>query len=122
MENQTELEKGIGTKEPEILKPAKVKIEKVELRDVKKMRKVVCTVKHPEQDTPIEISRVKYQKKDNLKTVGLWYKEDEDELLQKGTALAQFLTFVDAKNIKELEGKEVETLAEDNGYLCFKAY
>jgi len=123
MESQEELEKGIGNIEPEILKPAKVKIVKVELKEIKKMKKLVCSVKHPNREETIDISRVKYiGKGDKVSTVGLWYMEDSEGNIQKGTALAEFLIFNVAKNIKQLEGKEIETIAEDSGYLCFKSY
>ncbi len=125
MEAQEELEKSIGTLEPETLKPTKVKIVKVELKEIgpKKIKKLVCTCKHPDKEETIEISRVRYiVKDDKLATVGLWYKEDKEGNLQKGTALASFVVWSEAMNMKQLESKEVETVAEDTGYLCFKAY
>ena len=126
METQEKLEKEVGTKEPEILKPAKVKVEKVNFVEVKfgsqVREKVVCSAKHPDREELIEISKVKYQKKDKLQTSGLWYKEDEDGLIQKGTALAELLNFTGSRNIKELIGKEIDTVADEEGYLCFKAY
>ncbi len=126
METQEKLEKEVGTKEPEILKPEKVKVEKVDLAEVKfgsqTREKLVCSVKHPNKEELIDISKIKYQKKDKLQTSGLWYKEDEDGLIQKGTALAELLNFTGSKNIKELVGKEIDTVADEEGYLCFKAY
>jgi len=123
METQIELEKEIGTKEPEILQPKKVKIVKLELKEVNKMKKLVCGVKHPDRDEPIDISRVEQIGKDKkVKAVGLWYKEDEDNNIQKGIALSQFLVFNGANKISDLMNKEVETAIEDTGYLCFKAH
>jgi len=126
METQEKLEKEVGTKEAEILKPEKVKVEKVNLVEVKfgnqVREKLVCSAKHPDREEPIDISKVKYQKKDKLQISGLWYKEDEDGLIQKGTALAELLNFTGSKNIKELIGKEIDTVADEEGYLCFKAY
>jgi len=120
---QEELTKGIGNIEPEILKPAKVKIVKVELKDINKMKKLVCTCKHPDREETIEISRVKYLGKgEKLSTVGLWYREDKDGNIQKGTALVEFLIFNAVETIKQLEDKEIDTIAEDTGYLCFKSY
>ena len=46
---------------------------------------------------------------------------DKDLNIQKDSALAIFLRNTDSKNIKELEGKEVETELDKN-FLCFKAY
>jgi len=126
MEIQEKLEKGVGTKEPEILKPAKVKVEKVDLVEVRfgsqTREKLVCSVKHPNKEELIEISKIKYQKRDKLQTSGLWYKEDEDGLIQKGTALAELLNFTGSRNMKELVGKEIDTTTDEEGYLCFKVY
>jgi len=100
-----------------------VKIVKVEMKPINNMKKIVCSVKHPNREEPIAISRVKYLGKgEKLATVGIWYKEDKEGNIQKGTALADFLIFNGVENVKQLEGKEIETIAEDTGYLCFKAY
>ena len=122
-ETQEELEKGIGNKETESLKPATVKIVKVSVESINSMKKVVCSAKHPDREELINISRVKYLgKNEKLSTVGIWYKEDSEGNIQKGTALAEFLIFNTAESIKQLEGKEIETITEDSGYLCFKGY
>jgi len=123
MENENKLETGIGTKEAEKLEAKKVKVENVEIRTVKEnMEKAVLVVKHPDKDEPIEISAVKYEKDGKLKVTGLWYKTDEDELIQKGSALAIMLGFYSVNTLKELVGKEVETVLDDKGYLSIKAY
>lgn len=125
METQEELEKEIGTIEPEIqsLKPAKVKIVKAEIVEVgkSKNKKVNCLAKHPDKEENIKISSVSYLREKNVVTRGLWYNLDKDENIQKGSALAIFLEAVGSKNLKNLEGKEVDTDLEGN-YLCFKAY
>ncbi|HDK42839.1 MAG TPA: hypothetical protein ENG87_05640 [Candidatus Pacearchaeota archaeon] len=124
-ETQEELEKEIGTIEPEkkSLKPGKVKIVKVAIEEVgeKKNKKVVCQVDHPDADVPIAISAVSYLRDKAVKTTGLWYNLDKEENLQLGSALAIFLEHSGSKNIKALEGKEVETELDGN-YLCFKYY
>ena len=126
MEDQERLDKEIGTKEVEKLKPEEVKIEQVEIKPVgeekKRREKLVCYCKHSAQEEPIKISSVRYEKEKEIKTTGLWYNEGDDELIQKGSALALFLNFVGAKTIRELEGKSVMTAEDDRGYLCFKAY
>jgi len=123
MENENKLETGIGTKEAEKLEAKKVKVENVEIRTVKEnMEKAVLVVKHPDKDEPIEISAVKYEKDGKLKVTGLWYKSDEDKLIQKGSALAIMLGFYSVNTLKELVGKEVETVLDDKGYLSIKAY
>jgi len=125
-EDQERLNKKIGTKEAEVLKPKKVKIEKVEIVTIgegsKANDKVVCFVKHPDREDTVNISSTKYEKKKNLVVSGLWYKEDEDGLIRKGSALSILMTFLSVETIKELEGKEVDTTEDDKGYLCFKAY
>lgn len=124
-DTQTELEKEVGTIEPEqiSLKPAKVKIVKVEVIEVggKKNKKVNCSVKHPDRDEPINISSVSYLRDKKVVTTGLWYNLDKEENLQKGSATTVFLEETNSKNLKELEGKEVDTELDGN-YLCFKAY
>ncbi len=124
MQEQEILELEEGTKEMELLKPEKVKIVKVEVQEVgeKKNKKLICSVQHPDNEDPIQISRVKYEMKGTLKTVGLWVNLDEDKKLRKNSALTILMNFLNVGKPKELEGKEVETVSEDTGYLCFKAY
>ena len=128
MENQEKLEKGIGTKEPEVLKPARVKVENIEIITIStgkggEKEKVVCTVKHPDKEELIQISKVQYRKGNEIRTSGLWYVEDEDHLIAKRTALAELLSFMNSQNLKSLVGKEIDTVLDNNNkYLCFKAY
>jgi len=123
---QTELEKEIGKIEPEgkRLEPKKVKIVKVEIVEVgeKKNKKVNCSVQHPDHsEGTITISSVSYLRDKKVVNTGLWFNLDKEDNIQKGSALAVFLNKVGSKNLKDLEGKEVETDLEGN-YLCFKAY
>ena len=127
METQEELEKQVGTIESEKkrLEPKKVKIVKVEIIEVgkeKKNKKANCLVEHPDySEGQITISAVAYLKDKKVETTGLWYNLDEEGNIQKGSALATFLNYTNSKNLKELEGKEVETDSDGN-YLVFKAY
>ena len=107
-----------------MLKPERVKIVRVEVIEVgeKKNKKLVCSVAHSEKEDPIQISRVKYEVKGTLKIVGLWINIDDDKKLRKNSALAVLMNFLNVKKAKELEGLEVDTVSEDTGYLCFKAY
>ena len=124
MEDQEKLNKKIGTKEQEKLEPANVKIEKVRIELVEKAKsdKVICSVKHPNKEELIEISAVKYEKAGKLVSIGLWYNEDSDKLIVKGSALAILLNFLKVETVKEIEGKEVMTTLDDKGYLVIKAY
>ena len=122
---QQELEKGIGNIEPErkTLQPKKVKIVQVDIVEVgeKKNKKVTILVKHPDKEETINLSSVNLLIDKKVRTIGLWYNLDSDGNLQKGSALAEFLTFTNSKNLKDLGGKEVDTDLEGN-FLCFRAY
>jgi hypothetical protein len=124
MENQEILNSEIGEKEAEKLKPAKVKIEDVEVVPVgeKGNKKLVCHSKHPDKAETISISEVKYESKKQLRVSGLWVNLDEDGKIRKGSAIAILLAKVGANKASELIGKELETVEDDQGYLCFKAY
>jgi hypothetical protein len=118
----------IGNIETERLKPAKVQIIKTEIQNIKIVKnnsssdKLTCLVKHPESKEPIEISSVKIEIDNKLKICGLWFNLDEEKKIKKQSALAKLLNFLKAENIKELENKEIETLLDEKGYLCFKGY
>jgi len=126
METNEKLEKGIGDKEAEILKPEKVKIVEIGLQEVKfgskTAEKVMLSCKHPQRDNPIIISQVKVLKKDKVKKSGLWFNEDEDGNIQKGSALAEFLIYAGVEKPSQLKDKEFETVADDDGFLVLKAY
>lgn len=119
---------GIGTKENVSLKPTNVKIlgYKIEMqkdkndKDVGEKVSVIC--KHPDKEEQIEISSVSYKKGKEIKTSGLWFKLDQDQLITKQSALASFLNFLNSKNLDEIVGKEITTELDEKNYLCFKAY
>lgn len=122
---QTKLNTPIGTKESErtLLKPAKLKIVNIEIEYIEKAKseKAVFEVKHPDKDETIKISTVNYLDGKEVKTSGTWVSKDEDDNLQKGSALVTFLTSIGANTLEESIGKEVDSELEGN-YLCFKAY
>lgn len=127
MENNNNLMKTpIGTKENQKLKPAKVKVLGVEIRTVgeKGSNKVVCLAQHPLKNENIEISAVKYENKKSKKMEvgGLWVNLDDEKKIRKGSALATLLTFYGCADIDALRDRELETVENDEGYLCFKAY
>lgn len=119
---------GIGTKENVALKPAIVKIVGITIemqkdKDNKEVgEKVSVICKHPQKDENIEISSVSYRRGKEIKTSGLWFKLDEDKLIVKQSALAQFLISVGVACIDDLVGKDVATELDEKNYLCFKAY
>ena len=125
MEEQIELNKGIGNLEPEkkeALEPKKVKIVSVRLRDTRKGKILECESKHPDKEDTIKISSVAYLRDKQVVNSGLWYTLDKENNIQKGCALAVFMNKFSAKTPKELEGKEVDTELDDKQWLCFKAY
>ena len=126
MENQETLEIGIGTKEFKKLEAKKVKIEKVEIEIVKvnekDNKKITCKCKHPDVEDLISVGSVKIEKDGKLEVTGLWINKDEDGKIRKGSTLAMFMNFCAAPTIKDLEGKEIQTVEDTKGYLCFKAY
>ena len=124
MEEQELLNKSIGTKENIKLKPEKVKIVKVEVVKVgdKGSTKVVCNIKHSAKEELVKVSEVKFESKGKLDIVGLWGNLDEDKQIRKGSALAVLMSFLNCKTPKEMEGKEIQTVEDELGYLCFKAY
>lgn len=125
MEEQTELDKGIGNIEPsmETLKPAEVKIVSVRLEDTSKSKKVAFEVKHPDKEETIKISSVAYLDGDNVKISGTWWNLDKEENIQKGSALAILLQKIGVNKPKDAEGHSIQTrLDKQEKYLVFKAY
>jgi hypothetical protein len=119
---------GVGTKETISLKPASIKILgfKVEMQKDKNNKevgeKVSVICKHPDKPENIEISSISFKKGKEIKTSGLWFKFDEDGLIPKQSALANFLLFLKVKTLKDITGKDVPTELDERGYLTFKAY
>ena len=126
MENQEELGLGIGTKEPETLPPAVVKIGEIEIEEVqfekKLQKKVVCNCIHPNKEEAIKIRKVKFAKGDKLVVTGLWLSLDEDKQISKVSALASLMSKLAVATLGELKGKEIATETDEKGYLIFKAY
>jgi len=124
MVGNEELKLGVGNEEAITLKPAIVKIERLEIQEVgtKKGKKVVCFAKHPDNPELIQISSVKYENKGKLEIAGLWVNKDSKGLIRKGSALAVFLNIYGAKTIEGINNKEIPTIQDDKGYLVFKAY
>ena len=130
MEEQDILNYETGTKETISLQPATVEIKEVSIKTVgeKGNKKIMCLVKHPAKEEVVEVSSAKYEKAEKLTVSGLWINFEKDdqgketEKLQKGSALTNFMKFKEAKTPKELVGKNCETVLDDKGFLCFKAY
>lgn len=125
MEEQEELTTEVGTTESEkqILQPKRVKIVSVKLLSIEKAKskKVACEVKHPDKEETFQMSSVAYLEGKQVVTKGLWFNKDKEGKIQKGSALAVFLSKTDSKSVSSLVGKEVDTELDGN-YLTFKAY
>ncbi|HUS49928.1 MAG TPA: hypothetical protein VMZ91_07165 [Candidatus Paceibacterota bacterium] len=124
METQDILNKKVGTKETETLKPEKVKLVGIKVVEVgdKKNQKVEVSVKHSGREELINISSVTYLDKNSVKSSGLWYNEDEDGNIRKGSALAIFLQNAGVESLADLAGKDYMTTLDAKGYLTFKAF
>lgn len=127
MEEQEKLQIGIGTKEAETLKPEPVKIVSIEIEPVKKDDKVIgekaiFKCKHSQKEEMIKISRVRFVKGKAMEDSGTWFNLDEDKNIRKGSALAVFMNFFEVNALEDFYGKQVPTVADEKGYLCFKAY
>ncbi len=126
MQEQEKLKTGIGTKEAEVLKPGKVKVEKIEISEVsfanKKQDKVNLICKHPDSETTITISKAKILKKDKLVFQGLWFSLDSDNKLVKNSVTSEVLRHYEVSYLEDLKGKELDTVQDDEGYLVIKAY
>lgn len=136
MDNNEFLNIGVGDKEPESLKPAKVQVQGIKL--VTKHKKgteeiagelITLICKHPDKPETIELSNVKILVSEKVRLSALWQNlEDEVEgelrKLTKNSAAAKLLEFYGVANYGDLVGKEVETTiqSETNKYLCIKAY
>jgi len=117
---------GIGEDVPQVT-PQRVTIISYEIRAVTKNEKhigdkLVLKCKHPEMDDNIEISSVKYEASDKIRTTGIWIKLDKNGKIPYKSALANLLRFVTKAYIKDLVSIEINTALDDNGYLALKAY
>lgn len=127
-EADTRLNKVIGTIEQEKLEPKLVIVKKAIIQAKKNKDGkmvgdiVILTVKHPDKEETIDISKVFFLRDKKVNEMGLWYNEDKQGNIQKGSALAYALSFYQVNSISELEGKELKTDTNDAGYLCIKAY
>lgn len=130
METQELLDKGIGTEDTQTLKPAKVKIVAVHIKDKTKdgkemqtpLAEIMC--KHPNKDELISFSKVKLERDGQLKVVSTWVQLDSQNNIAKSSAIAQLMNYLSCKTLQELYNKEIDTIEQssDNKYLCLKAY
>lgn len=125
------LNKKVGNIETVKLQPGKVVAKDVTIEIQRKKDSEVIAgkivhvrCKHPDREELIDITKVLYRKdaKEKVKESGLWYNEDKEGNIQKGSAVAVLMNFVGKTTLRALENTELETETNDAGYLCFKAY
>lgn len=130
METQEILNKTIGTKEANILKPAKVTIISISIKDKTNdgadmkvpLAELMC--KHPSREELIAITKVKVIKNDKVSLVSTWVQLDDDKMISKSSALATLMSHLGVTSLAGLYGKEAEAVVQSdaNAYLCLKAY
>jgi hypothetical protein len=119
----------IGNEELSTLKPAQVEIVGVNVVELKNKegtkvigKKATFQVQHPDSKDTIGISSVTYISKNQVKVSGTWFNLDKNGQLQKGSALAVLMQKAGAPTLAEMLNKKLDTVADDKGYLAFKAY
>lgn len=122
------LKKPVGDIEVEKLEAKKITVLSVTIETQKKKTGEVVgemahfKCKHPDKDDPIDVSKVQYLKNKKVTESGLWYGEDKEGNIQKGSALAQVINHYKAKDLESFVGQELETELNESGYLSIKAY
>ena len=126
------LKTGIGNldKKSNALKPAKVTITAILVKDTKKNGEkmeaplIEFMVKHPDAEDLIKLSKVKQLINDKVSCNSTWLTFDEEDNIQKDMPLSRLMNFLNVKTLAELEGKEIETLEESDSvhFLTLKAY
>jgi len=124
------LNKPVGVLESQKLEAKEIQCQGVKV--VEKFKKedpttkvgdiVILACKHPDKDEPMEMSKVQHIVGTSVKEVGLWYNEDKEGNIQKGSALADLLKHNKVPNLNALIGKEFETVVNNAGFLVIKAY
>lgn len=124
-----QLKIGISKEKATKLNPTRIMIVGGKIEEVgeKKTSKLILICKHPDKPEPIQISAVKYENRaGKLEISGLWmYKNKETKQLEEpreGSQVAALMTITDVASIDQLNGKLVDTILDDKGYLCIKAY
>jgi len=116
----------VGDKDLPTINPDKVKILDASLQPKKDGRYNLLNLgcRHPEKEEIMNLSKIKIQEGEKLKTLSLWVSMDDDGQVQKGSSIAILLDFLGAENMKALEGKEIMTVkeSEESKYLVLKCY
>jgi hypothetical protein len=126
------LKSGIGNldKKSNALKPAKVTITEILVKDKKNNGETMDTpliefmVKHPDNEELIKLSKVKQLINDKVSCNSTWLTFDAEDNIQKDMPLSRLMNFLNVKTLDELKGKEIDTLEESETvhFLALKAY
>jgi len=133
METSEILGMGIGSKEQVFLKPTKVKIVSVSIKDKTKEGKEMkvplaeINIKHPDKEELIPITKVKLERNGKLEVVATWIQVDEEngiKKINKSSALANLMAYLKVDKLEDVYGKEIEAVeqSKEDTYLCLKAY
>lgn len=126
-----ELDKTTGTKEKQGLTAGSVMVQDIIVQEhsTKKGGKVKITAficKHPDREEPVSISNMKIKKiQGNNETImqdAVWYREDEDGLIEKGCNTQKILAYYGKKTLRDVIGTFLTTELNADGYLAIKAY
>jgi hypothetical protein len=124
MNTEELLTKTIGTKEVKKLEAKDVIVEHAEIQEKgeKKTPILILSVKHPDQAELLELSKIQLIDGKIIKTVGLWVSLDEDNNIQKNSAIAKLMNFYKISSLIELKDKALHTTFDEKNYLVVKGY
>jgi hypothetical protein len=137
--NEEIFSKGIGNKEgKKVLEPKPVVVLSKEAEPIFKKgttpeekasgnakpvgHKLVLVCKHPDKEESIRISEMVFIVGKTIKTSTIWINADVDGNVEKGSHVAILLEKYQVANVNALEGKTIQTEADENKFLAIKAY
>lgn len=116
---------GSQTLEPKPCLIAGIVIQTKNKDDVKMDNPLVNVhVKHPDKDEPINLTAIKWLNGEKMVVSALFVSVDKEGKFFKDSAIAKLLSFNGVKTLKELEGKTIDTIKqnETSKYLAIKCY
>lgn len=124
-----ELDKPIGTKEASKLSAGSVIVRDVTIevpKEGSKAKIVKFHCKHPEREDLVIFSNVMVRKTQGnnitIKKDTMWYNEDDDKNIKKGSVVAQVMSFYNKNTLNAFKDSVINTELDASGFLCIKAY
>ena len=124
-----ELEKPIGTQEASKLSAGSVIVREITVelsKEGSKAKIVKFHCKHQDQEDLIKLSNVMIRSVQgsniNIKKDTMWYNEDKEGNIRKGSCVANVMQFYKKSMLKDFKDAVVNTESDAPGYLCIKAY